>query len=52
MEKYNKLIMAILGAAVTALTLWTGIEVPPEQVSGIGGTITAFLVWLVSNKTA
>ena len=54
MTAYNKAIVAFLGAAVTLAAAF-GVSVDwatPELISGVGGLITAVLVYLVPNKTA
>lgn len=51
---FDKAIVAFLGAALTLAAAF-GVNVDwatPELISGVGGLITAVLVYLVPNKAA
>ena len=54
MGNYSKAIVAFLGAAATLAAAF-GLNVDwatPELISGVGGLITAVLVYIVPNKSA
>lgn len=50
--EFNKAVVALLGSILTIAATF-GLKVDwatPEMISGIGGLITALLVYLVPNK--
>jgi len=46
MQRYNKLLVAVIGAVAT----FFGLEIGEEAVAQISAAVTALLVWAVPNR--